>query len=155
MSCKFCILGSQADLLGTTLHEESHDLYREQVQLEIDSSFSFQDNKWLGDIAPHLLTPAMCAGLYEAKQRAVVREQAEAQIPPHLLYTKGWPTCMPTQQEARLLASVRRAVSTTVHFPVQYTDADSVYGRYADLMAAKPVDIQALLFRQELMTLES
>lgn len=153
VSCKFCILANEADLLGTTQWEESHDLYREMVALEIDSSFSFQDNKWLGDVAPHLLSATMQAGLLDAKRRAVVREQAEAQIPPHLLYTKGWPTCMPTWQEACLLAKVRQTVASTLTFPILHTEPESVLGQYAALIAAKPVGAYVAAPRQEMMPL--
>jgi 3'-phosphoadenosine 5'-phosphosulfate sulfotransferase (PAPS reductase)/FAD synthetase len=134
VSCKFCILGSAADLLGTTTWEESHDLYREQVALEIDSAFSFQDKHWLGDIAPPLLTPAMRLGLLDAKKRAEIRTKAESEIPPHLLYTKGWPTCQPTLAEAWLIAKVRRVVATTLNFPILYTTGPEVYDRYAEIL---------------------
>lgn len=160
VSCKFCILGSQADLRGTTLHAESHDLYREQVGLEIESTFSFQDGHWLGDIAPQLLDERARRGLASAKKRAASREAAEAHIPPHLLYTKGWPTCMPDRAEAALLANIRREVADAVGLAINYTRPDELRARYAELMAARPGDMPILEIprtsaRQELLlTLE-
>lgn len=154
VSCKFCILGSQADLLGTTLHTESHDLYREMVALEIESTFSFQA-RWLGDVAPHLLSTDQRRDLREAKQRAAQREAAEARIPPHLLYTKGWPTVLPSADEARLLCEVRNIVAFVVGLEIGYTRVNDLRARYAALMEARPaaLTIPSATFRQELMAL--
>jgi len=138
VSCKFCILGSQADLLASTTWPESHDLYREQVDLEIISTFSFQPDHWLGDLAPHLLSEAQQTGLIEAKRRARERTRIEAEIPAHLLYTKGWPTCMPSRDEARVIARVRRAIGELLDLDVRYTDTGTVQARYAELMAGRP-----------------
>lgn len=153
VSCKFCILANEADLLGTTQWLESHDLYREMVDLEVRSTFSFQDSHWLGDVAPHLLSPEARRGLREAKQRARRRGEFESKIPPHLLYTKGWPTCMPTVDEARLLCEVRCAVGQLLELDVQYTRVADLCERYADLMALRPTPVSTSAFRQELMVL--
>ena len=59
---------------------------------------------------------------------------AEACIPKHLLYTKGWPRVLPTLSEARLLGDVRRMVSEIMELPVLYTDAETIQHRYAELM---------------------
>lgn len=141
VSCMFCILGSQADLRATTTWEQSHALYREMVDLEIESTFAFQDAGWLGDLAPHLLSEAQQIRLGNAKRKAAARERAEAQIPAHLLYTKGWPTCMPTEAEARLLARVRREVGALLGLPMLYTDAESVRERYRELMTEAGHDL--------------
>jgi 3'-phosphoadenosine 5'-phosphosulfate sulfotransferase (PAPS reductase)/FAD synthetase len=139
VSCVFCILASQADLLASTTWPEHASLYREMVDLEIVSTFSFQDSAWLGDLAPQLLLDAQQRGLVEAKRRAREREAIEASIPSHLLYTKGWPTCMPTAAEARLLAGVRGEIGALMGLDVQYIDAASVLDRYAELMRGRPV----------------
>lgn len=138
VSCMFCILASRSDLLASTAWPESHDLYRAMVQLEIASTFSFQDSGWLADLAPHLLSDEQRRGLENAKQRAKEREAIEAEIPSHLLYVKGWPTVMPTAAEARLLARVRVRIGELLGIEVQYNDADAIIGRYAELMAARP-----------------
>lgn len=138
VSCVFCILASKADLLASTTWPEHAGLYRAMVDLEIASTFAFQDSGWLGDLAPQLLSAAQRQGLIEAKRRARAREAIEREIPPHLLYTRGWPTCMPTHDEARLLARVRRCIGEMLDIEVSYTDADSILTRYAKLMRGRP-----------------
>lgn len=136
VSCAFCILGSQSDLAASAGCPDNESIYREMCRLEIDSTFSFQDGKWLGDVAPQLLDePAL---LVEAKRRARLREQAEARIPAHLLYTEGWPTVMPTYAEAELLANVREHVAYFVGLEIRYTEPEAILERYAELMAARP-----------------
>ena len=137
VSCAFCIMSAAGDILAAAGCRDNHDLYREMVGLEADSGFAFQGGKWLGDAAPHLLDAATLARLGHAKAGAARRQEAEARIPRHLLYTKGWPTCVPTRPEAELLASVRRQVSLATGLDVLYTDPSSIIGRYEELMAAK------------------
>lgn len=137
VSCAFCIMGSKSDLKASSSCPDNANIYREMVALEVESSFGFQDSAWLGDVAPNLLDEATRAAIPIAKFRASVRQTAESRIPKHLLYTKGWPTVMPTHDEASLLAEVRQQVSEAMGLAVEYRDADSVRGRYAELMAAK------------------
>lgn len=142
-SCVFCIMSSGPDLAAAALAPETEDLYRELVDLEISSTFSFQGG-WLGDVAPQRLTAAQQQGLAEAKRRAAERERIEAQIPPHLLYTAGWPTVMPSLAEAARLAQIRRDVAKVLNLPIRYTDALSVHERYAELIVARPATVLAL-----------
>lgn len=135
VSCAYCILAGINDLAASATNPENHDIYREMVGLEIISSFSFQSDRWLGDVAPHLLSEEMLAGLKKAKQRALLREGLEAKIPKHLLYIRGWPTVMPTRQEAALLGEIRRGIANIMEFSIQYTDPDSILDRYAELIA--------------------
>lgn len=135
VSCAYCILARQDDLVASALNPANHDIYREMVGLEIASSFSFQPERWLGDIASHLLSEDMLVGLKEAKRRAALREQVETRIPKHLLYTKGWPTLVPTYQEAVLLSEVRRSIADMMEFSLQYTEPDAIRDRYAELIA--------------------
>jgi 3'-phosphoadenosine 5'-phosphosulfate sulfotransferase (PAPS reductase)/FAD synthetase len=137
LSCCFCILATAADLMAAAGCDDNHDVYRELVELEIDSTFAFQGNRWLGDCAPELLSNGAKLCLAGAKQAAAKRQEIEARIPKHLLYEKGWPTCLPTWQEAELLAAVRSEVATLLGLDIQYTDAASVRGRYEELMEAK------------------
>jgi len=55
MSCSCCFLARKEDVkIGAYYHPET---YREIVELEIVSGFSFfQDGTWLGSLCPHLLT---------------------------------------------------------------------------------------------------
>lgn len=134
VSCAFCVLGSQADLLAATRCEDNAAIYREIVELEIRSTFSFQAKRWLGDVAPGLLDAPTLAALAEAKERAMQRQAAESEIPAHLIYEAGWPVCMPTPAEARHLASVRRRVAETVGICADCLDGEAVSTRYAGLI---------------------
>lgn len=138
VSCVFCILASKADLVASTTWPEHAPLYRAMVDLEIASTFAFQDSGWLGDLSPSLLSSAQRTGLAEAKRRARKRTWIEAEIPGHLLYTKGWPTCMPTRDEARVIARVRLAIGELLDLDCLYTDAGAVEQRYAELMRGRP-----------------
>ncbi len=135
VSCAYCILGSLVDLISSTMDPNNHDIYREMVELEIASTFSFQGDRWLADIAPHLLDGQTLQKVVKAKRQAVLREQIEGKIPKHLLYTKGWPTVMPTRQEAVLLSKVRQDITEVMELSIQYSDPDAILGRYAELMA--------------------
>ncbi len=135
VSCAFCILSSLHDLIQSASCPDHHDIYRELVELETVSTFSFQEGRWLSDIAPHLLSEDALRRLREAKRRATLREKAEAHIPKHLLYTKGWPRMMPTPSEARLLSDVRKSVAEMMELSIHYTEPEAIEHRYAELMA--------------------
>ena len=66
LSCALCVMGSKNDLRNGAQHNPDH--YREMVDLEIASGFSFQNGYWLADLRPDLLTPQQRASL--AKLRA-------------------------------------------------------------------------------------
>lgn len=54
LSCTLCILASVNDLKNGAEHNPDH--YRQLVDLEIKSGFSFRMNFWLADLRPDLLT---------------------------------------------------------------------------------------------------
>lgn len=137
VSCCFCIMSSEADLVASALCEDNHEPYIRMVELEARSSFAFQGNRWLSDVAPHILSPSLRSKVQEAKAIAAQRQAIEAEIPKHLLFTSGWPTGLPTWGEADLLARVRRQVSGLLGLNAQYLDAVSVQERYASLLALK------------------
>jgi len=137
VSCRWCIMSSMPDMIAATKQEEGHDLYRKMVTLEIDSSFAFQGARWLGDIAPHLLTPEMRDALAYAKQRAVLRKEIEGRITKPMLYVKGWPIRMLTHDEAEILASVRGTVTELYGFNSQHLTVDGIHERYAVLLEEK------------------
>jgi len=137
VSCAYCVLASLADLTTSATSPNNQELYRELVDIEILSSFSFQSGQWLGDVAPRLLTEAQQRGLAEAKRRAAIRERAEARIPRHLLYVKGWPVVIPTREEARVLAEVRGTVADALDISIAYRDPDTILARYAALLQAR------------------
>ncbi len=112
-------------------------VYLDMVMLEADSTFAFQGSRWLADIAPHLIGDELGARIARAKEAAQVRSMAEARLPKHLLYTKGWPTAVPTRAEAQLLAEVRRTVSDAVGIKVAYLHPDNIIDRYDELLRLK------------------
>lgn len=137
ISCVYCIMSSEADLMASAGCVDNHEVYIELVELEIESTFGFQGNRWLADVAPQLLTPDQRLAVIDAKERALLRQRAEAKIPKHLLYTKGWPTQAITAQEANLLAGVRREVADLLNLKVGYLTGDEVAHRYSELLLTK------------------
>lgn len=137
VSCAFCIMSSADDLKASASCEDNQDVFLEMVDLEIRSTFAFQGGKWLADTAPHLLSREAHKDLATAKQCAGWRETAESRIPEHLLYTKGWPEVVPTQDEAVMLCEVRRRVAMLLGIDVEYTEPDVLIARYHELMAMK------------------
>lgn len=134
VSCAFCIMSAERDLRAAAGCDENAALYRAMVDLEARSTFAFQGARWLADVAPQLHTEELRLRVAAAKAAAQARQAAEAEIPGHLLYTAGWPSAIPTSEEARLLASVRQRVSAAVGIPVRYTSAHDVRDRYSELM---------------------
>jgi hypothetical protein len=63
------------------------------------------------------------------------RERIEARISDHLLYTKGWPTCIPSRDEAEMLCEVRAGVAAAVGLQVGFTDPGELIARYEELYA--------------------
>lgn len=137
ISCAFCIMANGSDLGASASNPGHAALYREMVDLEIASAFAFQGSRWLGDVAPQLLTEAQREGLALAKERAKRVKAAQKRIPKHLLYTRGWPTVKPTAEEAELLAEVRREVADALGLQIGCNSAEAILDRYTDLMATK------------------
>ncbi|MDR5883718.1 phosphoadenosine phosphosulfate reductase family protein [Caballeronia sp. LZ032] len=138
VSCAYCIMSSLDDLRAAASCADNHDVYREMVRLEAESTFAFQGQRWLADVAPHLLSPELAADVARAKAAAIERQAIEAEIPAHLLFSSGWPTVRPTPDEAKLLASVRRRVAQTVGIDVAYVSGADVLRRYDELLAQRP-----------------
>lgn len=137
VSCAFCIMSSGSDLLAAAGCEDNQDLYRVMVELEAISGFGFQGSRWLADVAPHLLSKELLERVRVAKLGAELRVAAEKTVPKHLHYVKGWPTALPTLEEAELIAAVRIKVAAAVGLEVGFTTAAAVMARYAELLAAK------------------
>jgi len=134
VSCVFCIMGAIGDLRAASSCADNIEIYRRMVDLEIRSTFAFQGSRWLGDVAPELLSQEARAALAQAKVRAGERVKAEARLAKHLLYTSGWPTAVPTEEEAILIGEVRRAVGAAVGIEVGCLDKNEIRARYQDLM---------------------
>ncbi|MGY3581802.1 3'-phosphoadenosine 5'-phosphosulfate sulfotransferase (PAPS reductase)/FAD synthetase [Bradyrhizobium sp. USDA 4341] len=135
VSCRFCIMSSLADLQAAAKLAESHDIFRRMVGLEAQSSFAFQGNRWLADIAPDLLGTELQADIATAKETAVKRVKIESAITKDMQFVKGWPTRMLTNDEADILASVRNQLSELFGFQTSYLDRSSIHERYASLIA--------------------
>jgi hypothetical protein len=144
VSCAYCIMSSLDDLRAAASCADNHDVYREMVRLEAESTFAFQGQRWLADVAPHLLSPELATAAASAKAAAIQRQAIEAEIPAHLLFTSGWPTVRPTLDEATMLASVRSRVAALVGIDVLCTDAQSVLARYDELLAKNSSSTSAL-----------
>ncbi|MFJ1470193.1 adenine nucleotide alpha hydrolase family protein [Massilia orientalis] len=137
ISCAYCIMSSEADLIASAGCVDNHEVYIELVELEAESTFAFQGSRWLADVAPHLLPQQLRAAIVDAKEKAVLRQRAEARIPKDLLYTKGWPTKMVTASEAHLIAGVRNEIADLLNLKIRCTTADEVALRYSELINAK------------------
>ena len=137
ISCSFCIMSNLKDLTASVSNPEHLDVYRELVDLELASTFSFQAGRWLADLSPGLLRADQRGTLESLKEAARRREHADALVPPHLAMTGGMPTCMPTAEEADLLAHVRREVAAALGVEVGYTTGPAVRERYRELMAQR------------------
>ena len=137
VSCAFCIMSSAHDLFAAASCAHNHAVYRAMVELEAESTFAFQGARWLADVAPQLLDADLRARIQQAKEKALERQRIEAEIPGHLLYSKGWPTALPTFGEAELIAYVRRRISALIPIPGDFLTAETVRARYAALLEAK------------------
>lgn len=136
VSCCACIMSSENDLRAAARDTRNHAALRLVIRLEITSAFSFQSARWLSDVLDELLTDADREQRERAKSIAAAREASESLIPDDMLYVKGWPTRVPTLEEAELLAGVRRDVGRLQGFTMQYVDAPAIVERYRELMAA-------------------
>lgn len=137
LSCSFCILGSIGDIYNSTTCPDNHATYRELVNLEVNSTFSFQSNKWLGDVRPDLLNSEVTDRLAVAKRTFARRKELESGIPKHLRYSGGWPTCIPSLKEAELLAEIRLEVAEGIGLKIKCTEGPSIIERYETLWEMK------------------
>ncbi|MDS9918446.1 phosphoadenosine phosphosulfate reductase family protein [Pseudomonas aeruginosa] len=135
VSCCYCVLSSLADLQASASCPDNQVIYVRMVELEVKSGYGFQGNRWLADVAPHLLTEELRSRVVLSKQMAAARARVEAELHKHLLFAKGWPTTMPTREEAELIASVRRRVSDIQQLNAKFITGPEVLERYAHLIA--------------------
>lgn len=137
VSCAYCIMSSQRDLLAATSCPDNRDIYIQMVELEAASSFAFQGNKWLADVAPQLIPSELQQRIERSKHHATQRLAIEAELPKHLLFTAGWPTARPSVAEANLIASVRHRISDMLHLDARCLTGEAVLDRYDELLAQK------------------
>lgn len=134
VSCAFCVLQSLPDQLASVKAPGNRDLLLDLVDLEARSTYSFQQGRWLGDLAPHLLPNSLCAQIGEAKRKAAERSALEAALPAGLRYVKGWPPRMPTVAEAHEIVAARQVILAQHDLEVIYPTAVDVLGRFAELI---------------------
>lgn len=137
VSCTFCIMQSVADQKAAAACNDNHDNFRHLVGMEADSTFSFQPARWLADSAPHLVTPDLAERIEVGKVRAIERRALEEAMPKGLRYTKGWPTRLPTIEEAAQVVAARRIILGHHGLKELYPTAQSVVDRFAELMDAQ------------------
>lgn len=137
VSCRYCIMSNISDMTAAARQPESHDLYRQMVGLEIDSGFAFQGARWLGDVAAHLLPPETREAHAAAKDKAARRVAIEEQITKPMLYVKGWPIRMLTNEEAEILWVVRNKITELYGFKSACLTIDTIHQRYAELLDDK------------------
>ena len=137
VSCVYCILGTSEDHRAGARAAENLPLASRQAELEFRSTFAFQGSRWLAETLLEVVPGLSPDRLEDARRRAAIRERAEARIPQHLLYSKGWPTCMPTHGEAELLGQVRQEVAEAVGLQPTFTTPEQILGRYQELIDLK------------------
>lgn len=137
VSCVFCMLATQNDHQAGARAPENVPLGIRMVILEARSTFAFQGDRWLGDTIRNVIPDELAGRIATAKENAAIRFAAEAKIPKHLLYEKGWPTCIPTRDEAMRLGATRFIVADAVGLKHTFINASDIIGRYEELMRLK------------------
>lgn len=133
LSCRYCIFASLHDLQASSAAPLNTDVYRELAAIEARSTFPFQPNRWLADVAPHLLGPSLAAGIARAKAEQAERRRIEAAMPAGLRYVGGWPPRVPTRAEAEDIAAGRRSILAQHHLEDRYPTGTAVIARFTEL----------------------
>lgn len=136
VSCRFCILANEADLRASLKDPAALAIYTEMCDLELTSGFAFQGSRWLTSLGVDLI-PHAEGRLAMAKNLAERRTEAQAWLPKHLQFTRGWPHCIPTVEESDALARMRSTIGGLYGWEVKYTTGLSVRDRYSELMNLK------------------
>lgn len=135
-SCAFCIMASANDLEVAARFPGNLWLYRHLVGMEASSTYSFQDNRWLADVAPDLLTPELRAAIVVAKTHAAERRRMEALMPARHRYVDGWPLHIPTYDEAVLIFDAREVILRQHGVTSPYNSPALIIERFTELHAA-------------------
>lgn len=135
--CAFCVLGSENDLTVAARATGNLGLLHHLVEIEAQSTFSFQPTRWIGDVAPDLIRPALWSDLERGKIRAAERRNLEDRLPANLRYVKGWPQRIPTLAEASVILSTRSAILAVHSRTSPYDTPALVRDRIAELFHAE------------------
>jgi 3'-phosphoadenosine 5'-phosphosulfate sulfotransferase (PAPS reductase)/FAD synthetase len=136
VSCRWCILASEADMRASLQDPAGWSIYARMCDLELDSGFAFQGNRWLTSLAPHLVQGGSDR-LLQAQELAALRVSFQAWVPKHLQFTKGWPHCVPEWHECERLAEMRQRVCGLYGWQSPYLTALAVRDRYQELWELK------------------
>ncbi|OWK27547.1 phosphoadenosine phosphosulfate reductase family protein [Sphingomonas dokdonensis] len=131
--CAFCVLASENDLTVAAHAPGNLGVLHHLVGMEARSSFSFQPQRWLGDVAPQLLPKTLLNALHHGKAAAAERRALEARLPSNLKYVKGWPQRVPSLAEASVILSTRTALLTAHGRRSPYDTPARVRDRIAEL----------------------
>jgi 3'-phosphoadenosine 5'-phosphosulfate sulfotransferase (PAPS reductase)/FAD synthetase len=134
-SCRFCIMASADDLEVAARYPDNLEMYRHYVGIEVSTTFSFQGGRWLGDVAPDLLTPELTADLARAKRLNAERRALEAGMPPQHRYQNGWPLHVPTEAEAQVILDARRIILSHHGVTSPYDSVAAIIARFTELKA--------------------
>ncbi|WP_281822478.1 phosphoadenosine phosphosulfate reductase family protein [Sphingobium sp. BS19] len=144
LSCAFCVLASLRDLSAATGAPDNLNLYRHLVGMETRSTFSFQPQRWLADVAPALLPASLLRDVQRAKRDAGQRRQIEAAMPSGLRFVKGWPPRLPTPAEATRIAIARYPILERHGLENRFPNGPAVFARFAELLDSKASRATAL-----------
>lgn len=137
LSCAFCVLASIRDLEAAASAAGNRDLYLHLVEMEASSTFSFQPDRWLADVAPSLLPASLRAAVQQAKVDAAARRAIEDGMPEGLRYVNQWPPRVPTPDEARAIQAARAAILARHELRNLYDTGEKVRDRFAELIAKR------------------
>ncbi|MBY0324119.1 MAG: phosphoadenosine phosphosulfate reductase family protein [Reyranella sp.] len=137
LSCAFCVLASVKDLKAASQASGNIDLFRHLVAMEASSTFSFQPERWLADVAPALLPASLATDIEQAKRDSADRRRIEAAMPSGLRYVNKWPPRLPTQDEAAAIVEARRPILARHHLAERFATPAAVITRFEELLAAK------------------
>lgn len=134
LSCAFCVLASIHDLQAAASAADNVDLYLHLVGMEADSTFSFQPERWLADVAPSLLSAGLAADVARAKLKGQHRKLIEEGMPAGLRYVSGWPVRAPDQSEAEAIAGARRQILDQHGLEDRFPSGPLVIARFRELL---------------------
>lgn len=135
--CAFCVLASANDIAVAARAPGNRGVMLHLVDQEARTTFSFQPDRWLGDVAPDLLPPSLAADLVRGKTGAAERLELEAGLPANLRYVKGWPQRIPTIDEATRIFNVRARLLDRHGLTSPFTTPGMVRDRIAELHDAE------------------
>lgn len=137
LSCSFCVLSSLNNLEVAAAATGNHDTFKRIVALETRTGFSFQNSRWLADVAPQLLDGAAQQASAKARVRAIRRRSLEAMLPADLKFKRGWPPRIPSRSEARTIAKVRAEILSANSIANRWPQPSDIQHRFEELHAAR------------------